>query len=280
MFKRPVVLFIVMCLVMVGMAACGGVNAGSSATPTTTHATTTTSSPTVQTSSPAPFQVSSIDMSVNPASITGLACGSNLTVVYTATFHVSPHSPGGVVQFMYTVNNGRSTTNASLNFAAGETTKTYTFNWSGSLHADNVYPGNGGVITSSPNQVNSSMVKPTGTCTTAPAFQVTGVELSVTPSSIAGLVCNTPITLVYTVTFHVTANSPGGTVQFMYTTTNGRGNTNGSITFAAGETKKIFTFSSSGILYPDHTFPGVAEVITTSPNQVNSPQVKPAGACS
>ncbi len=111
-------------------------------------------------------------------------------------------------------------------------------------------------------------------------FRVTSIDVSVSPSSIAGMTCNSNVTLTYTVTFHVAANSPGGKIQFMYTTNNGRASTNGSVTADAGQTAVVYTFTNTAVLYPDHTFPGIAEVITSSPNQVNSPQVKPTGQCS
>src|SRR5579884_516015 len=243
--------------------------------PTPTSKPASTPTPTQNTVA---FRVTGIDMAVSPTSIAGMACGSNLTVTYTATFHVPAHSPGGTVQFTYTVNNGRSSTPASIKFAPGETTKTYTFTSSGTLSPDNVFPGNGGVMTSSPNTVTSALVKPTGTCTQA-AFKVTGVDLTVSPSTIAGMACNSSITFTYTATFHVAPGSPGGTIQFMWTANNGRSSTNASISFAPNQTTKTYTFTVSGVLYPDHTFPGIAEVITSSPNAVNSPQVKPQGAC-
>jgi hypothetical protein len=85
-------------------------------------------------------------------------------VTYTATFHIAANSPGGTVHFEYTVNNGRSSTPASLTFQAGQTTKTFTFTWSGNLPADHTYPEQGGIITSSPNTVNSQLVGPSGQC--------------------------------------------------------------------------------------------------------------------
>jgi hypothetical protein len=111
-------------------------------------------------------------------------------------------------------------------------------------------------------------------------FRVTSIDMAVNPASIAGMACGQSITVTYTATFHVAANSPGGKIQFMYTTNNGRASTNGSVTAYAGQTTVVYTFTNTGVLYPDHTFPGIAEVITSSPNQVNSPQVKPTGQCS
>lgn len=246
-----------------------------------THTATPTNTPTntpTATKTPVVFQVTGIDMAFQPASIAGLPCGSNLTVTYTATFHVPANSPGGTVQFTYTVNNGRSSMPASIQFAPGQTTKTYTFTSSGVLSPDNTFPGNGGVMTSSPNSITSALVKPAGTCTQS-AFSVRSIDLSVSPSSIAGRACNTNITFTYTATFHVAPGSGGGTIQFMWTANNGRSSTPASITFAPGQTTKTYVFTVSGTLSPDHTFPGIAEVITTSPNAVNSPQVQPTGQC-
>lgn len=233
----------------------------------------------VPTTAPAVFKVTSVDMAVNPTSIAGMACGTNVTVTYTATFHVAPGSAGGVVNFGYTVNNGRSQNTASINFAAGETTKTYAFTWSGALPFDHTYPEPGGVIVTSPNAINSPLVGPTGTCSSA-AFRVTGVTMAVSPTSIAGIKCGTNVTVTYTATFHVAPDSNGGTVQFQYTVNNGRGSTPGSLTFAPGNTTMTYSFKWSGALPPDHTYPGQGGVIVTSPNAVSSPLVGPAGQCS
>ena len=82
-----------------------------------------------------PLKVTSVNMSVTPGSIAGVSCGTNVTVTYTATFHVKPNSVGGTVKFNYTVNNGRGQTPASITFKPGETTKSYAFTWSGALPA-------------------------------------------------------------------------------------------------------------------------------------------------
>jgi hypothetical protein len=146
------------CVIVLAITACGG-GGNSSATPT--PGVTPTSTPTTPA---AQFKVASVDMAVNPTSIAGLTCGTNLTVTYTATFHVPTNSPGGTVQFGYTVNNGRGESMASIIFAPGETTKTYSFTWQGALPPDHTYPEPGGVMVTSPNQVTSSLVGPTGMC--------------------------------------------------------------------------------------------------------------------
>jgi hypothetical protein len=112
----------------------------------------------------AAFTITSIDISVNPTSIQGTTCGSYLTVTYTATFHIAANSPGGVIQFNYTINNGRGENTASVTVDPGQTTKTYSFTWSGNLPADHTYPEPGGVMSTSPNSVSSGTVGPTGQC--------------------------------------------------------------------------------------------------------------------
>jgi hypothetical protein len=111
------------------------------------------------------FQVNSVTMSVTPASIAAMVCRTNVTVTYTATLHLAPGSPGGTVQFNYTVNNGRGQTPASLAVGPGETTKTYAFTWSGALPVDHTVPGPGGIQVTSPNQLLSPLIAPTGQCT-------------------------------------------------------------------------------------------------------------------
>ena len=226
-----------------------------------------------------PLKVTSVSMSVAPGSIADLSCGTNLTVTYTALFHVSPNSAGGTVQFDYTVNNGRGQTPASINFNPGETTKSYTFTWSGALPIDHTYPGAGGVQVTSPNQLTSPLVGPAGQCTPA-KFQVTKIDMAVSPTSIQGLSCGTSIVVTYTATIHVAANSPGGTVQFSYTVNNGRGQTPASITFSPGQTIRTYTFTWSGALPADHTYPGPGGIQVTSPNQLTSLLVAPRGMCS
>ena len=199
------------------MAACGtgnGTGNQSFSLPTATSSLTTGTG----------FKVSSVDMSANPATIAGISCGTNLTVTYTATFHVTPNSPG-----WYRVLNTPSTMGVRRlqgvsPFAAVRRQRAFNFTWSGSLPADHTYPGLGGVMVTSPNQLTSPTVKPDGSCTTQDAtFNVTSIDMSVNPTSIQGNACGTYLTVTYTATFHVTPNSPGGVVQFEYTVNNGRG---------------------------------------------------------
>jgi hypothetical protein len=226
-----------------------------------------------------PLKITSVSMSVTPGSIANMSCGTNLTVTYTALFHANANNAGGIVHFLYTVNNGRGQTPASITFNPGETTKAYTFTWSGALPADHTYPEAGGVQVTSPNQLTSQLVGPTGQCAALAAFQVTNVEMAVSPTSIQGLSCGTSIVVTYTATIHVAANSPGGTVHFSYTLNNGRGQTPASITFSPRQNTRTYTFTWSGALPADHTYPGPGGIQVTSPNQLTSQLVAPTGRC-
>lgn len=264
-------------------AAVRGQNGGTASphptTPPTAAATPAATAP--ANAATAPFKVTSVDMSVSPQSIAGMACGTNVTVTYTALFHVAPNSAGGTVHFTYTINNGRGQTPATLFFNPGQTSRTYAFTWTGPLPADHTYPGQGGVQVTSPNQLTSQLVQPTGTCTSpGAAFQVTNVTMAVSPASIQGRTCGTPITVTYTATIYVAPNGPGGTVHFYYTVNNGRSQTPASVTFSPGQTSKTYSFTWSGTLPPDHTYPGLGGIQITSPNQLTSQTVKPSGTCS
>lgn len=116
------------------------------------------------TAAPSAFQVTSVEIATSPP-LNGLACGSQLTEIYTATFLLAPNGPGGTLVFQYTTNNGRGTSpNVSLPVAAGQTTATYQFTWSGKLPADHTAPGIGIVFLSAPNQGESPAAIPSGSC--------------------------------------------------------------------------------------------------------------------
>ncbi|MBE3561640.1 MAG: hypothetical protein IMW89_20815 [Ktedonobacteraceae bacterium] len=262
--KQPSSWFALLCLAVFFLAACG-----SSSSPTPSASATT----------PTPFKVTSVDLVVNPASIADKPCGSSASFTYTATFHIPANTAGGSIQFEYTLNNGRSTAPASVKVGPGETAKTFTFTSSGTLPPDHTYPGLAGVHVTSPNAVNSPMVKPAGTCVESSAFKVTSIDMTVSPKSLTGLKCSTSLTVTYTATFHIAPNSPGGTIQFFYTVNNGRSSAPASVTVGPGETTATYTFTWSGALPADHVYPGQGGVMTTSPNEIISRLVKPEGQC-
>ena len=138
--------------------------------------------------------------------------------------------------------------------------------------------GNGS-NTGSGNQATATAPASATSTPASAAFTVTSVDLAVTPTSIAGQTCGSTVTFTYTATFHIPAGTAGGPIQFQYTVNNGRGSTSANVNVGPGETTHTYTFTSSGMLSLDNTYPGIAEVIVTSPNAVNSPQVQPSGTC-
>ena len=93
------------------LAGCGGMatGGGSSSAPATTLPLSTN------------FHVTSIALAVTPTSIGGKACGSSASFTYTATFHLPAYTIGGVIQFVYSLNNGRSQTPGMVTVGANQT---------------------------------------------------------------------------------------------------------------------------------------------------------------
>ena len=114
---------------------------------------------------------------------------------------------------------------------------------------------------------------------TSVAFQVTTINLSVSPLTVDGKSCGSQATFTYTATFNVLPKGPGGAVQFTYTTDGGRTSKTGVVQFSPGQTNMQFQFPASGALVPNGAFPGAGQVTTTSPNTISSQAVTPSGAC-
>ncbi|MBO0796549.1 MAG: hypothetical protein J2P36_37150 [Ktedonobacteraceae bacterium] len=279
MYKKIPSITGMLCLIMIMLAGCGSAAQGGGDNKPPTPKPTQAATATATAGNNATFKITQVDMSVTPSSIAGMACGSNVTVVYKATLHAPANNPGGTAALDYTVNNGRSSAAGSVAFQPGETEKTFVFQWSGKLETDHVYPGQGGVQVTMPNQITSSMVKPSGECALNAPFKVNSVGLTVSPSSIAGVACGTHMTFTYTATFHMPAYSPGGTIKFSYTLNNGRSEKAASVSVAPGETTKTYTFTATSDLPDDHTSPGIGIVMVTNPNNVLSPGAYPAGTC-
>lgn len=275
-------LFLLGALLMLSLAACGTSGSGSASNTSGNISTPTPAASASPSPTAVPLTVKSVDMAVSPSSLKGYACGKTLTVTYTATFHFPSGNAGGQVAFQYTINNGRGSTQAELTVQPGQTTVPYRFTWSGALPADHTMPEPGGVMVTSPNALTSSLLGPSGACSTGSqsAFKVTSIELSASPS-LNGHVCGTLFTEKYTAVFHIASHGPGGTIVFTYTTNNGQSNSpEVSLSVAPDQTTKTYTFTWTGLLSSDHTTPGVGIILMTAPNQGESPAVSPKGQCS
>jgi hypothetical protein len=159
-------LVIVVCFLVVGIALCGNIISSRVVDATavaSSHSHSASSTSLVKTNA-ATFTVTSIDMSVTPTSISLWKCGSYIQVVYNAVFHVVSGPNGGIINFSYTLNNGRSQTFEKLTILPGQRLSNFTFTWQGSLPSDHTYPGPGGVLVTSPNSIESQLVAPSGKC--------------------------------------------------------------------------------------------------------------------
>ena len=166
-------LVIVVCLLIVVLAACGNGRGsqGNATTSAPSHSYSTLSTGEVSThalsmirTNVASFQVTSITMSVTPTTVSLWKCGSYIQVVYNAVFHVISGPNGGTIVFSYTVNNGRSQTFEKLTILPGQQQSNFMFTWQGSLPSDHTNPGPGGVLVTSPNSLLSQLVLPAGKC--------------------------------------------------------------------------------------------------------------------
>jgi hypothetical protein len=113
-----------------------------------------------------PFAVLSVDVAVSPSSIAGNACGTTMTLTYTATFHVQVGTAGGTIEFLYTWNNGRASPSGSVTVPPGApSTATFTFTATGRVGPAYAFPGVAQVDVTNPDVVKSNQVIPTGACT-------------------------------------------------------------------------------------------------------------------
>ena len=113
------------------------------------------------------FHVNSVQLSMSPTTLTTWRCGAAIQVVYRALFSVSSGSSGGTMRFSWTLNNGRSQTNAQLTIIPGQTGSDYIFTWQGALPADHTQPGVAIVLVTAPNRVESRGVYPAAGCRAA-----------------------------------------------------------------------------------------------------------------
>jgi hypothetical protein len=111
---------------------------------------------------PGPFQVVGIGISTSPASLTGIACASTITVVYIATITIAPDSNAGTVQLVWTLGNQHP--GVSVAFAPTQTVKTITISETGKIGRFSPFPHGASLASTSPNAVSSALVKPTGVC--------------------------------------------------------------------------------------------------------------------
>jgi hypothetical protein len=111
----------------------------------------------------APFTVTSDSVAVTPE-VTGHRCGSHMDTTYTITFNIAPGGPGGTISFQYSLSSHAEGETGSVNVAAGQTTATYTFTWSGTIDNSGFQPPSGFVTVTAPNQLTMVSGSPEQGC--------------------------------------------------------------------------------------------------------------------
>jgi len=281
MLKHSMTKILLACVAVFGIVACGGPTNGSSdQTPTDTPSTTAVSSPTLSPTSAqssGPLLLTGVALAVNPSSFSSIPCGTTTNIVFTASISVAQNGSGTV---SYTWNILNSSMSGTVTFAPGETSKTVTYtlsNYTVQLSSTSSVFGTLSAKAAS-NSLSSSPNGPGGVCHLPGPFQVIGISISTTPATLTGIACESDITVVYTATITIAADSNAGTVQLTWTV--GNSHPAVSVTFAPTQTVKTITYSETGKIGRFSPFPHGALLASTSPNAVSSALVKPSGVCS
>lgn len=111
------------------------------------------------------------------------------------------------------------------------------------------------------------------------SFRVNSVQLSMSPTTLKTWRCGATIQVVYHALFSVSSGAAGGTMRFSWTLNNGRSQMNAQLTIIPGQRRSEYTFTWQGALPADHTQPGVAIVLVTAPNRVESRGVYQTAGC-
>jgi hypothetical protein len=109
---------------------------------------------------PGPFVVTGVSASVSPASVTGIHCGTTITMVYTVTVTIAPDSNGGTVAVNMIVGNYHRA--GSVAFPPGTTVQHLTFSTTPTINHFTPPPMT--FASTTPNAVSSAATKPAGQC--------------------------------------------------------------------------------------------------------------------
>jgi len=112
---------------------------------------------------PGPFEVVSIAMSVNPASVNGILCGTVVNITYIATVTIAADSDAGTVTLVW--NTVYAHTVVTLFFAPAQTVGTVTLTVPQKAEHHSAFPRPVSIASTSPNAYNSAPVQPVGQCT-------------------------------------------------------------------------------------------------------------------
>jgi hypothetical protein len=101
-------------------------------------------------------------MSVNPASVSGVACGSIINITYIATVAIAPDSNAGTVTLVW--NAVFQHPAASITFAPTQTLGTITLTLPEKAAHYGGFPRPVSIASTSPNAFSSAPIVPSGQC--------------------------------------------------------------------------------------------------------------------
>ena len=139
-------------------AVSGSISAGMSAN----TLVSTTVAPTGVCKLPGPFQVVGISMSVNPASVSAVPCGTTVNIIYIATVYIAPNSNAGTVTLTW--NAVYEHPSASITFAPAQTVGTVSLSLPQKAARYVTFPRAVSIASTSPNAFSSAPIAPSGQC--------------------------------------------------------------------------------------------------------------------
>lgn len=207
------------------------------ASPSASASEQSTATPTSKGNNPTPvptkpsapaFAIAGVTLSVSPSTVSG-ACSTSTDFTFTGTITAPAGTKGGSVTYRWYHSDGTSSSNQSISFGAGVTSKTVTEKWSlGAAQGDgSTYWGQ--LKTTAPNAKNSSQASFKFTC----KFGVAKVEASVSPTSFNA--CNlNPQTFTFSGGVYVNPAAGSNTIMYQWERTDGATSPSTTITFPAG----------------------------------------------
>lgn len=122
--------------------------------------TSSTATPSGRCNLPGPFQVVSITITTNPASIATIPCGTVINVTYTASVMIAPNSNAGTVNLTWNAVYRHPA--VSITFAPAQTLGTTSVVLTGKVNHTTLFLQPVSLASSSPNVIQSAGVTPGG----------------------------------------------------------------------------------------------------------------------
>jgi hypothetical protein len=184
---------------------------------------------------PAPLQVLSASVTMNPAEYTG-ACSGKQDITFMARLSANPNNLGGEVHYSWRI--GYSVSDGVIAFEKGETAKTLSRTVSFDIAPEADPYLSVGFVTAQPNVVTAPETRFAMACTVP--LTITEVNVSVQP-----LTANCgPHAFGFDAVLTAPAHNVGGVVRYSWWFRHG-GSTSGTVVFAPGQTTQTVVASQT-----------------------------------